>query len=132
MALQDAHAAMRFMVDHAKYYNIDTSNIFVGGASAGSITALNLAFMTDNDRPQAVKGNRFRDMGTIASSGNSSHATFRIKALANMILLSCLSEPLQTKKTSNNKSTIHAIFASVYRKILTLMILFYHIFRTIQ
>ena len=84
MALQDAHAAMRFMVDHAKYYNIDTSNIFVGGASAGSITALNLAFMTDNDRPQAVKGNRFRDMGTIASSGNSSHATFRIKALANM------------------------------------------------
>jgi acetyl esterase/lipase len=84
MALQDAHAAMRYLVEHATTYGIDTSLIFVGGASAGSITALNLAFMRDKDRPKAVYSSRLRDMGTIASSGNSSAATFHIKAVANM------------------------------------------------
>lgn len=84
MALQDAHAAIRYMVDHAGQYGIDTSLIFVGGASAGAITALNLAFMRDNDRPKCVYDRSWRDLGRIASSGNSSHSTFRIKAIANM------------------------------------------------
>lgn len=84
MALQDAHAAMRYLVDHASTYGIDTSLIFVGGASAGAITSLNLAFMRDDDRPKYVNNRSWRDLGTIASSGNSSRATFHIKALANM------------------------------------------------
>ncbi len=83
-ALQDAHAAMRYLVEHRNEYRIDTNLIFVGGASAGSITALNLAFMRDKDRPSAVTARRWRDMGTIASSGNSSHAHFHIKAVINM------------------------------------------------
>lgn len=83
-ALQDAHAAMRYLVEHRAEYQIDTNQLFVGGASAGSITALNLAFMRDKDRPSAVTARRWRDMGTIASSGNSSHAHFHIKAVINM------------------------------------------------
>lgn len=84
MALQDAHAAMRFLIEHADEYAIDPDEIFVGGASAGGITALNLAFMRDAQRPKAVKGNLLRDLGAIDASGNSSHATFHIKAIANM------------------------------------------------
>ncbi len=84
MALQDAHAAMRYLVEQADVYNIDTSLLFVGGASAGSITALNLAFMREKDRPKAVYNNKWRDLGAIESSGNSSKATFQIKAVANM------------------------------------------------
>lgn len=84
MALQDAHAAMRYLVDHAGQYGIDTSLIFVGGASAGAITALNLAYMRDSDRPKYVNNRQWRDLGVIAGSGNSSKATFRIKAIANM------------------------------------------------
>lgn len=84
MAVQDAHAAMRYLVDHAEKYNIDTAQIFVGGASAGAITALNLAFMRDNDKPRSAGGNRNRNLGSIASSGNSSKATFTIKGVANM------------------------------------------------
>ncbi|MBQ1409482.1 MAG: carboxylesterase family protein [Bacteroidales bacterium] len=83
MALQDAHAAMRYLVDHANEYHIDTSMLFVGGASAGAITALNLAFMRDKDKPKAAK-KWFRNLGDIASSGNSSKATFHIKGVANM------------------------------------------------
>lgn len=84
MALQDAHAAMRYLVDHADDFNIDTSLLFVGGTSAGSITALNLAFMRDDDRPRSAGGRRSRDLGSIAGSGNSSTATFTIKGVANM------------------------------------------------
>ncbi len=84
MALQDAHAAMRYLVDHRDQFGIDTSRLFVGGASAGAITALNLAFMRDDNSPKAATGNGQRNLGSIASSGNSSKATFTIKGVANM------------------------------------------------
>jgi acetyl esterase/lipase len=47
-ALQDANAALRFLVSKAKVYAIDTNWIFVGGASAGAVTALNMRYMTQN------------------------------------------------------------------------------------
>lgn len=84
MALQDAHAAMRYLVDHAATLGIDTSMLFVGGASAGAITALNLAFMRDEDRPSQAHKRQWRDLGLIAASGNSSQAKFHIRAVANM------------------------------------------------
>ena len=83
MALQDAHAAMRYLVSKAEELQIDTNLIFVGGASAGAITALNLAFMRDKDRPNKVL-KRQNELGTIASSGNSIKASFHIKAVANL------------------------------------------------
>ena len=54
-ALQDAHAAVCFMLDKAKDYNIDTTKIFAAGTSAGAIAALNLAFMHDENRPEATR-----------------------------------------------------------------------------
>lgn len=88
VALQDAHAAMRFLVSKAKEYNIDTGRIFVAGSSAGSITALNLAFMTEKDRPESSYGGKGlfngNDLGRIDGSGNSIKADFRILAIANM------------------------------------------------
>ena len=84
-ASQDAHADMRFLVDNARHYNIDTSLLFIGGTSAGAITALNMTFMTDKERPKATYAiSERRDLGPLDGSGNSSHATFHIKALANM------------------------------------------------
>ena len=50
-SIQDAHAALRFLLAHADEYGIDTNNIFIGGTSAGSITALGAAFMTDQNLP---------------------------------------------------------------------------------
>jgi len=82
-ALQDAHAAMRYLVANAEKYQIDTSLLFIGGCSAGSITSLNLAFMRDKDRPAAVTGKR-RNAGEIEASGNNFDASFHIKAVANM------------------------------------------------
>lgn len=58
-AVQDAYAAMCFLLRHPnKHYQIDPDLLFVGGSSAGGITALNLAFMRNTDRPICTYQNR--------------------------------------------------------------------------
>lgn len=42
-ALEDASDAMNFLLGHSVDYAIDTSSVFIGGASSGAITALMLA-----------------------------------------------------------------------------------------
>ncbi|MES2798566.1 MAG: T9SS type A sorting domain-containing protein [Bacteroidota bacterium] len=47
-ATQDARAAVRFFYKNAQNgnsYKVDTNNIFIGGASAGAITALHFAYL---------------------------------------------------------------------------------------
>ncbi len=84
-ALQDAHAALRFLVAHQETFRIDTSMIFVGGCSAGAITALNLAFMTDETRPSASYESIINsDLGDIESSGNNIKDHFSIKCVVDM------------------------------------------------
>lgn len=89
VALQDAHAALRFLVSHADEYNIDPERVYVAGSSAGGITALNLAFMKDDGRPESSRGKKAflsnkADLGGIESSGNKLKADFNIIAIANM------------------------------------------------
>lgn len=84
-AVQDAHAAMRFLVSHQDVFDIDTSVIFVGGASAGAITALNLAFMTNETRPEYTHSGFLRpELGDIDTCGNAIKADFRIKGIVDM------------------------------------------------
>lgn len=83
--LQDAHAAMRFLVSKKDEYKIDTKLIFVGGSSAGGVTSLNLAFMKNSNRPDATKkGLLYSDQGNIESSGNILKNKFKIKGVVNM------------------------------------------------
>lgn len=84
-AVQDAHAAMRFLVAHQEEYGIDTSMIFVGGASAGAITVLNLAYMTNETRPEYTHSGFLRpDLGDIDTCGNAIQADFRLKGIVDM------------------------------------------------
>ena len=53
-AVQDANAAVRYLLDNREEYCIDTANIFVAGSSAGAVTALNLAFMSEGNRPEST------------------------------------------------------------------------------
>ena len=89
MALQDAHAALRFLCANADEYGIDPERVFVAGSSAGAITALNLAFMNDEVRPDSSRGKKAfltnkKDLGDIDSSGNDLKADFKIAAIVNM------------------------------------------------
>ena len=84
-AAQDAHAAMRYLVHNAAKYRINTDWIFAGGTSAGAITALNLAFMRNNNRPESTRGGLFKsDLGDIESVSPQYKEKFSIKAVANM------------------------------------------------
>lgn len=84
-SIQDAHAALRFLLAHADEYGIDTNNIFIGGTSAGSITALGAAFMTDQNLPDIFVERKLRETcGSLHTSGNNYRRSPRIKAVANM------------------------------------------------
>ena len=84
-AVQDAHAAMRFLVSHQEEYGIDTSMLFVGGCSAGAITILNLAFMTNETRPEYThSGFLMPDLGDIDTCGNAIKTNFHIKGIVDM------------------------------------------------
>lgn len=84
-AVQDAHAAMRFLVSHHEDYGIDTSMIFVGGSSSGAVTALSLAFMPNDSRPEYTRRGLFRpDLGDIDACGNDIQTNFRIRGVVDM------------------------------------------------
>ena len=84
-AIQDAHAALRYLVAHAEEYHIDPDFVFVAGTSAGSITALATAFMNDKNCPQFVIKNKLRKKcGTLHTSGNEYRDNVKIRAVANM------------------------------------------------
>lgn len=52
-AQQDAKAAVRFFKANAAQFNIDTSNIFLLGYSAGAVTALSVVYARDADERPA-------------------------------------------------------------------------------
>lgn len=49
-AVQDMHAAIRFLKHNHSTYKIDTTLVFAGGNSAGGVTALHSAYLSENDR----------------------------------------------------------------------------------
>ena len=84
-AVQDAHAAMRFLVAHQDEFGIDTTMMFVGGTSSGAVTALNLAFLTNEMRPRYThKGFMRSELGGIDTCGNAFKSPFRIRGLVEM------------------------------------------------
>lgn len=84
-ALQDVHAALRFLSHHADAYGIDPSQVYVAGNSAGAIASLNIAFMKNNERPKSsFKYKNKADLGNIESSGNKLKNRFEVKAVGNL------------------------------------------------
>ncbi len=78
-ATQDANAALRYLMHHADTYRINPDWIFTWGTSAGAITALNVAFMKDQNRPASVTKE-----GTIGKLAPDCPETFHVRAVANM------------------------------------------------
>jgi dienelactone hydrolase len=84
-AVQDAHAALRYLAFNAKGLGIDPNQIYVGGTSAGAVASLNVAFMNNDDRPERIKAaDKEGTVSKIEASGNKYTDKFTIKAVANM------------------------------------------------
>ena len=86
-AAQDYSAAVRFLKEYAEQYRIDTNFIFTGGVSAGSFSAMNLAYMQEADRPAETFASGgltpAPDLGCLHCSGNSYSHDTKAKALLN-------------------------------------------------
>ena len=84
-ALQDVHAALRFLSHNSSKYGIDPNQVYVAGTSAGAIASLNIAFMDNRERPESTFGNKKRsNLGDIETSGNNYKNSFKIKAVGNL------------------------------------------------
>lgn len=84
-AVQDAHAALRFLAHNAKGLGIDPNQVYVGGTSAGGVASLSVAFMDNDERPERIKeANKEGRLTKIEESGNKYTEKFTIKAVANL------------------------------------------------
>lgn len=81
-ANQDIRAALRYIVDNASLYKINTDWIFIGGGSAGANCALNLIYNTPNEWEDASPGIE-NALGNLNTSGNNLTNNFMIKGLFN-------------------------------------------------
>ncbi|MFM7232964.1 MAG: alpha/beta hydrolase [Flavobacteriales bacterium] len=82
-AVQDARAALRFCVDNAAEWGIDTDWMFVNGQSAGSITGLHTTFWNQQEADAQVAAGFSDEVGLLDASGNNSTAVYNIKGLVN-------------------------------------------------
>ena len=78
-ATQDVHAAVRYMLHHASEYRINPDWLFLGGSSAGAITALNVTFLRDKNRPGTVL-----DEGPISKLATAYKEKIKVRGVANM------------------------------------------------
>ena len=79
---QDVRAALRYLVNNAAEYGIDPNWIFLGGVSAGSISALSVAFL-DQEEANTLLPNAVQQAGLLDTSGNSLTNTYQISGVIN-------------------------------------------------
>lgn len=82
-AEQDANACVRYITNHAAEFNIDTSWIFLGGASAGGTLALNMAYVTDSQAAIHYP-NLVSTWGKLQTTGNNEPFNYTIKGICPM------------------------------------------------
>ena len=79
-AQQDGKAAIRFFRRYAEKYRIDTAQIFLTGSSAGSKTALAIAYMDQNEIPKDIDQQKWGSLE--GNSGNEGYSS-KVKAVMN-------------------------------------------------
>jgi poly(3-hydroxybutyrate) depolymerase len=81
-AQQDALAALRYIVNNAATYGVDTDQLFIGGGSAGAVTSLNVVYASQSEWNTLVPSLE-RDLGSLNTSGNTLTNTFALKGVFN-------------------------------------------------
>ncbi len=86
-AIQDGHAAMRFVVNNANAVRIDTNWIFVGGQSAGSLLALGMVYADQSELDSIsllYSANATSvELGNLYTSGNNLSNSYSFKGIFN-------------------------------------------------
>jgi lysophospholipase L1-like esterase/dienelactone hydrolase len=79
-AQQDGRAAIRYFRRYAEKYGIDTAQIFLTGSSAGSKTALAIAYMDENEIPADIDQKKW---GTLEGDGGNEGYSSKVKGVIN-------------------------------------------------
>ncbi len=86
-AIQDGNAAMRFVVNNANTVRIDTSWLFVGGQSAGSLFALGMVYADQHELDSIAllysATATSVELGDLHTSGNNLTNTYTLKGIFN-------------------------------------------------
>lgn len=77
-AIQDARAALRFLVANADTYSIDTNWIFIGGGSAGGVATLGTTYYTQSTIDYYMPGVSAK-LGPLDNADNSLTTHYTIK-----------------------------------------------------
>ncbi len=77
--VQDVDAAIRYIIHNNDTYAVDPNRVFVAGTSAGGITALNVAFMRDENIPSDAK-----EEGSVKAINPDMQESYSIRAVGNM------------------------------------------------
>ena len=81
-SIQDADAALRFIKHYASNLHIDTSYLYIGGYSAGSITAMSLCYMNQADMDLAMPKAKNK-LGLYNTYGNSFTEKYKLAGFFN-------------------------------------------------
>lgn len=82
-ALQDANAAIRYLVANADRYNIDPKWVFAAGSSAGAITALCTGYFNDENIAQYYP-RCYNELGGISDAGNNLQVNYTIRGISSI------------------------------------------------
>lgn len=76
-SVQDAHDALDFIAANADKYNIDKNQLYIGGQSAGAITALTTAYLKDADISAFFPSDYTKKYGPLEKEGNNTPYTLK-------------------------------------------------------
>lgn len=82
-ANQDTRAALRFLIDNADKYHIDKNWIFIGGGSAGGVTAMMANYEDQSFFDKEYPGFS-KELGLLDRGSNPSTTTYKIKGMCSM------------------------------------------------
>ncbi len=82
-SIQDAHAALRYLVSNEDKYGIDTNAIFIGGQSLGAVSSTSIAYLDQQDF-DVLLPNIEKIAGRIDNSTNNLKTKFKIRGVIDM------------------------------------------------
>lgn len=82
-AMQDTHAALHYLADHANEYSIDKDSIFIGGASAGAVTALFTAYAPQKEADVFFPG-LAKELGDLEEGDQNPKSAYKLRGIISM------------------------------------------------
>jgi len=85
--VQDARAALRYLIHHREELGIDEEQVYLAGSSAGGIIALTTAFMDENEVYTSASQGFLRlreNLGSLDGSGNDYTDSFNVAGVVSL------------------------------------------------